>query len=179
MKPKKLLPNLKFDSCLLCLSTHRPANSFLQCSHRFHLGCAKEWIISSNACPECEDDITNLYIETPEDCEYFYANQIRAHFSKKRLNKVATRHLKRLVAELMDNSKKNDSSPRIALRDVIIAKIMIKSLQSRKKALCCKTDYLLEITNRQLLQIRKSLQLEYQQLFENESKHEDVVHTPE
>uniref|UniRef100_A0AC34FWG8 RING-type domain-containing protein n=1 Tax=Panagrolaimus sp. ES5 TaxID=591445 RepID=A0AC34FWG8_9BILA len=166
------IPKLPFDQCLICFSSIKPCDSFITCNHRFHLRCIKEWIQYNGKCPDsdCLADILHLYIETPEDCELFYLTRIRLHFSRKRLCRLTNPQIKKEIAEFIDRSKDENLPSRVRLQDIIIAKHMIKFLKTKKKTLgCCKTNHLLEITNREIIQIRKSLQTEYDALMEKET----------
>uniref|UniRef100_A0A914PAF1 RING-type domain-containing protein n=1 Tax=Panagrolaimus davidi TaxID=227884 RepID=A0A914PAF1_9BILA len=165
---KKDIPELPFDQCLVCYSSVKPSNAFIQCSHRFHLKCIKEWCQCDQKCPECTTEITNLYIETPEDCELFHTSRIRLHFSRKRLCRLTMSEIKKEIAEHIDESNDENLPPRLRLQEAIIARHMIKFLKTKKKTFGCKTDHLLEITNRRLIQIRKSLQSEYENAMEEE-----------
>uniref|UniRef100_A0A914Z1A6 RING-type domain-containing protein n=1 Tax=Panagrolaimus superbus TaxID=310955 RepID=A0A914Z1A6_9BILA len=164
------IPKLPFDQCLICYSSIKPSDSFITCSHRFHLRCIKEWCQCNAKCPECQEDLLHLYIETPEDCELFYLTRIRVHFSRKRLCRLTNPQLKKDIAEFIDRSKDANLPARVRLQEIIIAKHMIKFLKTKKKTLgCCKTNHLLEITNREIIEIRKSLQAEYEAIMEKET----------
>lgn len=162
IKSQNSLPQLPADLCLICYDIQKPSDSFIPCSHRYHLQCIKEWCMCEETCPECMKEIKHLYIETPDDCEMFHLQRIRSHYSRKKLMRLTVAQLKQKIAEHIDASKDQHVDVRIALQEILIAKHLIKFLRTKKKqTLGCKTDYLLEITNRQLIHTRKALKGEY------------------
>ena len=59
--PKTVLNKTLEEKCNICLSELKKDESvyFLQCLHKFHCTCLKEWVKKSKTCPNCKYELKN------------------------------------------------------------------------------------------------------------------------